>query len=146
LTIEGSIDVLAKEFNHGYCLGLGSVLGLGLWINIIRPELHNNVYFTWAWFSFRDRLEMSVEYNWNHLVYNLEMKRVRHIIFITKSKLCAWFVHEKLMHLWITCTIGLLNLYWWILARVGCKNARTCECIFTANECQYSPIYVLSYS
>ena len=26
------------------------------------------------------------------------------------------------------CTTELLNWYWWILARVGCKNARACEC------------------
>ena len=30
---------------------------------------------------------------------------------------------------------GLLNLYWWILALVGCKNALASSCIFTANSC-----------
>ena len=36
--------------------------------------------------------------------------------------------------------LGLLNWYCWILARVGCKNARACECILkptNANIHQY---------
>ena len=36
--------------------------------------------------------------------------------------------------------IGLLNWYWWILARVGCENPRACECILkptSANIHQY---------
>ena len=40
----------------------------------------------------------------------------------------------------LTNFIGLLNWYWWILARVGCKNARACECILkptSANIHQY---------
>ena len=39
-----------------------------------------------------------------------------------------WILHEYHFHLEYNY-IGLLNWYWWILARVGIKNARTCECI-----------------
>ena len=44
----------------------------------------------------------------------------------------VWALHNKDVASLYLCVcnfgniIGLLNLYWWILARVGCKNARAC--------------------
>ena len=50
-------------------------------------------------------------------------------------------------NIYYTCNIGLLNWYWWILARVGCKNARACEFILrptSANNYQCK-LLLLSY-
>ena len=49
-------------------------------------------------------------------------------------------IGSKTQHYCMANNIGLLNWYWWILAWVGCKNARTCECILkltNANIHQY---------
>ena len=105
-----------------------------------------NIYrinYNFSYFSTKTSHVTGNILNWGSLVADIAHIDVRCSIIILRKNLNLTQNSCKLTEKCFSYIIKeLLNSYWWILAGVNCEKARDCECIFTANSCQYSPISI----